>query len=74
MLQGPIGIDQPHVVHGIQKDRALASLFFATGPKAMRSLRLRHGGKGSVVTRVQYVEWINEEVDSILQGPRLRVR
>ena len=57
--------EQPHVAFGIRKDIALASAFFAAGPNAMRTLRLRHGGRGRV-TRPQFVEWIRSEVDELL--------
>jgi hypothetical protein len=59
-------VDQPHVRHGIERDRAQAATFFEAGPKAMRKLQRRHGGRG-LVTRDQFVEWIRAEVDEILR-------
>jgi hypothetical protein len=57
--------EQPHVAHGVRKDRALASQFFAVGPRAIRDLRLRHDGRG-VVTRDMFVGWITAEVEELL--------
>jgi hypothetical protein len=65
LLRTELDIDQPHVRHGIAKDRAEAALFYAAGPKAMRALRLRHGGRG-LVTKDQFVAWIRAEVDEVL--------
>lgn len=64
-LEVDVDSEQPHVAFGIRKDIELASAFFATGPKAMRTLRLRHGGRGRA-TRTQFVEWIRTEVDELL--------
>jgi hypothetical protein len=58
-------VDQPHIRKGIEKDRAEAQLFYDAGPKAMRALRLRHGGRG-LVTKPQFVAWIRAEVDEVL--------
>jgi len=58
-------IEQPHVRHGIERDRVEAARFYAAGPKAMRTLRLRHGGRGQV-TREQFVSWVRAEVDEVL--------
>lgn len=61
LLRTPIEIDQPHIAHGVRRDRLVAKGFYDAGPKAMRTLRLRHGGTGPV-TREQFVAWIREEV------------
>ena len=66
LLHTEIDTDQPHVRHGIERDRAEAARFFDAGPKAMRTLRLRHGG-GELVTREQFVEWIRAEVEELLR-------
>lgn len=67
LLHAPLDhVDQPHVRHGIERDRAEAVRFFVAGPKAMRTLRLRHGGTG-LVTREQFVEWIRAEVEELLR-------
>jgi len=67
LLRVPLDdIDQPHVRHGIERDRAQSRTFYASGPKAMRALRLRHGGRGRV-TREQFVAWIRAEVDEVLR-------
>jgi hypothetical protein len=58
-------IEQPHVRHGIERDRVEAKQFFEAGPKAMRRLRLRHAGKG-LVSREQFCAWIRHEVDEVL--------
>ena len=58
-------VDQPHVRHGIERDRVEAKQFFDAGPRAMRMLRLRHGGRG-LVTREQFCSWIRAEVDEVL--------
>jgi hypothetical protein len=65
LLRVELDVDQPHVRHGIERDRAEAALFFAAGPKAMRALRLRHGGRG-LVSKEQFVAWIRAEVDEVL--------
>jgi hypothetical protein len=66
LLRTPLDhVDQPHVRHGIERDRAEARLFYDAGPKAMRALRRRHGGRG-VVTKEQFVGWIRAEVDEVL--------
>jgi predicted GIY-YIG superfamily endonuclease len=66
-LEIDIGDDeQPHTALGIRKDVALASRFFAAGPKAMHTLRGRHGGTG-LVTKKQFVAWIRAEVDEVLR-------
>lgn len=57
--------EQPHVAHGARKDRALASGFFEAGPRAMRQLRLRHGGRGKV-SREMFVDWIASEIAELL--------
>jgi hypothetical protein len=58
-------VDQPHVRHGIERDRVEAKLFYDAGPKAMRALRLRHSGRG-LVTKDQFVGWIRAEVAEVL--------
>jgi len=58
--------EQPHVAHGVRRDRALASDFFVAGPSAMRALRLRHGGRGRV-QREAFVRWITDEVEELLR-------
>lgn len=65
LLRVPLGIDQPHIRHGVERDRRLAAGFYRCGPLAMRRLRLRHGGRGKV-TAQQFVEWITEEVAEML--------
>ena len=67
LLQAPLDIDQPHIRHGIQRDRVLAGGFYEAGPLAMCRLRRRHGGRGPV-TPEQFVEWIKSEVESLLVG------
>ena len=57
--------EQPHIAHGVRKDVALAARFFDAGPKAMRALRLRNGGRG-IVTREMFVEWIADEVRELI--------
>ncbi len=57
--------EQPHVRFGVERDRRSAKRFFEAGPKAMRGLRLRHGGRG-MVTREQFVEWIRAEVNLVI--------
>jgi hypothetical protein len=57
--------EQPHTALGIRKDAALASRFFVAGPKAVHTLRRRHGGTG-IVTQKQFVQWIRAEVDEVL--------
>lgn len=67
LLHTPLDdVDQPHVRHGIERDRAEAAQFFVAGPKAMRMLRRRHGARGRV-TREQFVEWIRAEVEELLR-------
>ena len=66
LLRVPLhAIEQPHVRHGIERDRAEARQFYECGPKAMRSLRLRHAGRAPV-TREQFEAWIRAEVDEVL--------
>jgi hypothetical protein len=65
LLRTELDVEQPHVRHGIERDRAEAKRFFAAGPKAMRAIRLRHGGRG-LVTKDQFVAWIRAEVDEVL--------
>lgn len=66
LLHVEIDTDQPHVRHGIERSRADAARFFVAGPKAMRTLRRRHGGR-DVTTREEFVEWIRAEVDELLR-------
>jgi hypothetical protein len=65
LLRVPVDEEQPHIRHGIERDRTEARSFYVSGPKAMRTLRLRHGGRG-LVTREQFVSWIRAEVDEVL--------
>jgi hypothetical protein len=65
VLRVAVDTDQPHIRYGIERDRITARGFFTAGPKAMRSLRLRHGGRG-VVSRAQYTEWIRTELADLL--------
>jgi hypothetical protein len=58
--------EQPHVRFGVERDRRRAKTFFDAGPRAIRALRLRHGGVGPV-TREQFVEWIRAEVDEVIR-------
>ena len=58
--------EQPHVRFGVERDRRTAKVFFDAGPRAMRSLRDRHGGTG-LVTREDFVSWIRTEVDELLR-------
>ena len=58
--------EQPHTALGIRKDMALASRFFVAGPKAICTLRARHGGVG-LVTKKQFVSWIRAEVEEVLR-------
>lgn len=67
LLREPLDIDQPHIRHGVERDRRTAARFYRAGPRAMREIRLRHAGKG-VVSREQFVYWVTEEVDAII-GP-----
>jgi hypothetical protein len=66
LLRIDVDEDQPHVRHGIERDRKLAAELFRFGPKAMRTLRLRHGGRGRV-SREQFVTWIRAEVEELLR-------
>jgi hypothetical protein len=66
LLRVEIDESQPHVRLGIEKDRAEAARFFEFGPRAMRTLRSRHGGTGAV-TREQFVAWIRAEVDEVIR-------
>ena len=65
ILREQLDIDQPHLAHGVRRDREVATRFYRAGPKAMRDLRLRHGGLGRV-SRQQFVAWVNEEVHETL--------
>jgi hypothetical protein len=66
-LRTPIDhVDQPHIRHGIERDRVEAARFYVAGPRWMRALRLRHGGRGHV-TREQFVAWIKAEVEEVLR-------
>lgn len=69
LLRTELDIDQPHIAHGVRRDRVLARGFYEAGPVAMRRLRLRHGGRGCV-TPEQFVAWLAAEVAAVLdQGP-----
>ena len=65
VLRVDLDCDQPHVRHGIERDRFAAGRFYEAGPKAMRRLRLRHAGRG-VVTQDQYIDWIKDELTDLL--------
>jgi hypothetical protein len=65
LLRADLDIDQPHIRHGIERDRRDAARFYAAGPRAMRRLRLDHGGRGPV-SREQFIDWITGEVQSII--------
>ena len=58
--------EQPHVRFGVERDRRTAKAFFDAGPRAMRTLRDRHGGTG-LVTREDFISWIRTEVDELLR-------
>ena len=66
LLDLPVEHDQPHVRHGVERDRVLAAQFYEAGPRAMRTIRLRHGGRGRV-SRRQFTEWIKEEVAELIR-------
>ncbi|HET6873717.1 MAG TPA: GIY-YIG nuclease family protein [Acidimicrobiales bacterium] len=66
LLAVPYDEEQPHVRFGVERDRCSAKGFFQAGPRAMRALRLRHGGTGPV-TREQFVEWIRAEVAEVIR-------
>ena len=66
LLRTPLKVDQPHIIHGIERDRRAAAGFYEHGPRAMRELRLRHGGRGSV-SRDQFTGWILSEVEELLR-------
>jgi predicted GIY-YIG superfamily endonuclease len=74
LLRAALEIDQPHIAHGVRRDRLAAKGFYDAGPRAIRTLRLRHGGAGRV-TQDQFVAWITEEVRAVLAaGPERRTR
>lgn len=64
--------EQPHLRFGVERDRRTAQGFFDAGPAAMRALRLRHGGTGTV-TKDQFVAWLRAEIDEVT-GSRDRSR
>lgn len=66
LLRVELDIDQPHTRHGIERAREEAARFYVAGPRWMRALRLRHGGRGQV-TREQFVSWVRAEVEEILR-------
>jgi hypothetical protein len=69
LLRAALEIDQPHIAHGVRRDRLVAKGFYDAGPRAIRTLRLRHGGAGRV-TQDQFAAWITEEVRAVLAaGP-----
>jgi hypothetical protein len=68
LLREELDIDQPHIRHGVQRDRRLASRFYQAGPRAMRALRLRHGGRGPV-SRDEFTAWITQEVHTLISAP-----
>lgn len=65
LLSTEIELDQPHVAHGVRRDRIAARGFYEAGPAWMRRLRLSHGGRGRV-TREQFVTWISQEVEAVI--------
>lgn len=65
LLRAPLDIEQPHIRHGLERDRRIAQRFYEFGPRAMRELRLRHGGRG-LVTKQRFISWIAEEVHEVL--------
>ena len=65
LLRVDLDIDQPHIRHGVERDRIVARGFYRAGPQAIRRLRLRHGGRG-VVTRAQYIDWVHGELIELL--------
>jgi hypothetical protein len=69
LLRTELEIDQPHIAHGVRRDRVLARGFYEAGPVAMRRLRLHYGGRGCV-TPEQFVTWIAGEVEAVLSHGR----
>jgi hypothetical protein len=69
LLRTRLELDQPHIEHGVRRDRILARGFYEAGPVAVRRLRLRHGGRGCV-TKEQFVTWIAGEVEAVLNQGR----
>jgi hypothetical protein len=65
ILRVDLNVDQPHIRHGIKRDRVTARGFYGAGPRAMRRLRLRHGGRGCVSAE-QFVNWIRDELTDLL--------
>lgn len=72
LLRAPIELDQPHIRHGVVRDRQLAARFYEHGPRAMRAIRLRHGGRGKV-TREQFCQWIRLEVAESIGVPLVQL-
>jgi predicted GIY-YIG superfamily endonuclease len=70
LLRTPLEIDQPHIAHGVRRDRLQASGFYHAGPRALRALRLRHGGSG-LVSREQFARWITDEVRTVVEHPHV---
>jgi predicted GIY-YIG superfamily endonuclease len=68
LLGVELDTDQPHVRHGWERDRRTAHRFYEAGPRAVRALRLRHGGRG-LVSSEQFIAWITAEVEVLLGGP-----
>ncbi len=66
LVRQPVDVDQPHVALGARKDQQAAARFYRAGPKAVRDLRLRHGGQGTV-SREQFVTWVTQEVREMLR-------
>ena len=62
LLRQPHDIEQPHIAHGLLRDRLTAAGFYEAGPRSMRAIRLRHAGRGQT-SRAQFVAWISEEVE-----------
>jgi len=54
---------------GLLRDPPLADRFFDEGPRAVRALRLRHGGRPGPVTRPQVESWLATDVAGTLLRP-----
>ena len=54
---------------GLLRDPPLADRFFDEGPRAVRALRLRHGGAPGGVTRQQIEAWLAADVAATLLRP-----
>ena len=54
---------------GLARDRALAERFFEHGPRALRTLRLRHALPAAPVPRAVLERLLREEVEAIIGSP-----